>query len=29
MGDYAGTGILLTTFDQQLPAGEVSKLRVP
>jgi len=29
MGDYAGTGILLTTFDQQLPAGQVSKLPVP
>jgi hypothetical protein len=29
MGDYAGTGILLTTFDQHLPAGGVSKLPVP
>jgi 4-carboxymuconolactone decarboxylase len=29
MGDYAGTGLLLTTFDQQLPAGQVSKLPVP
>ena len=29
MGDYAGTGILLTTFDQQLPAGQVSKLPIP
>ncbi len=28
MGDYAGTGILLTTFDQQLPAGQISKLPV-
>jgi 4-carboxymuconolactone decarboxylase len=29
MGNYAATGILLTTFDQQLPAGQVSKLPVP
>lgn len=29
MGDYAGTSVLLTAVDQQLPAGKVSDLPIP
>ena len=29
MGDYLMTGLLLTTFDQQLPAGQTSALPIP
>ena len=29
MADYASTAVLLTAFDQQLPAGQVSTLPVP
>jgi 4-carboxymuconolactone decarboxylase len=29
MADYSGTAMLLTTFDQQLPGGQVSTLPVP
>jgi 4-carboxymuconolactone decarboxylase len=29
MGDYAGTSVLLTTFNQQLPDGKISDLPIP